>query len=162
MGNESVSVHLGGWLGLQTDATPDGKTSDNDLQYGYVSYRAKESNAVVNLGRVMVFEGVANERVDGIYARTDIKGGFGISAYGGAPVETAADQPGNSTIYGGRLSHQNPGLYTLGLSYLKEEKNSATFRQEEGIDLGEVTDRVDRPLFVEVPLGILAGMRSEK
>jgi hypothetical protein len=32
--------------------------------------------------------------------------------------------------------------------------------QEEGIDLGEVTDRVDRPLFVEVPLGVLAGVRS--
>lgn len=34
--------------------------------------------------------------------------------------------------------------------------------QEEGIDLGDVTDRTDRPLFVEVPLGILAGMRREK
>ena len=34
--------------------------------------------------------------------------------------------------------------------------------QEEGVDLGEVTDRTDRPLFVEVPLGILAGMRREK
>jgi sarcosine oxidase subunit alpha len=34
--------------------------------------------------------------------------------------------------------------------------------QEEGIDLGEVTDRVDRPPFVEVPLGILAGMRTER
>ncbi|MEW6666021.1 MAG: FAD-dependent oxidoreductase [Thermodesulfobacteriota bacterium] len=33
--------------------------------------------------------------------------------------------------------------------------------KEEGIDLGEVTDRVDRPLFVEVPLGILAGMRKK-
>ena len=33
--------------------------------------------------------------------------------------------------------------------------------QEEGVDLGEVTDRTDRPLFVEVPLGILAGMRGE-
>lgn len=29
--------------------------------------------------------------------------------------------------------------------------------QEEGIGLSEVTDRVDRPLFVEVPLGVLAG-----
>ena len=29
--------------------------------------------------------------------------------------------------------------------------------EEEGIDLGTVTDRVDRPLFVEVPIGILAG-----
>ncbi len=32
--------------------------------------------------------------------------------------------------------------------------------KEEGIDLGDVTDRVDRPLFVEVPMGILAGMRG--
>jgi len=32
--------------------------------------------------------------------------------------------------------------------------------QEEGIDLGKVTDRIDRPLFVEVPMGILAGMRE--
>ncbi|MBW1976697.1 MAG: FAD-dependent oxidoreductase [Deltaproteobacteria bacterium] len=31
--------------------------------------------------------------------------------------------------------------------------------EEEGIDLSEVTDRTDRPLFVEVPLGVLAGMR---
>ena len=29
--------------------------------------------------------------------------------------------------------------------------------QEEGIDLKSVTDRVDRPLFVEVPIGIFAG-----
>jgi sarcosine oxidase subunit alpha len=34
--------------------------------------------------------------------------------------------------------------------------------KDEGVDLGDVTDRVDRPLFVEVPLGILAGMRREK
>jgi sarcosine oxidase, subunit alpha len=31
--------------------------------------------------------------------------------------------------------------------------------QEEGIDLGEVTDRVDRPLFIEVPIGMLAGCK---
>lgn len=34
--------------------------------------------------------------------------------------------------------------------------------QEEGIDLEEVTDRVDRPLFVEVPIGCLAGMDGEE
>jgi NADPH-dependent 2,4-dienoyl-CoA reductase/sulfur reductase-like enzyme/Fe-S-cluster-containing hydrogenase component 2/bacterioferritin-associated ferredoxin len=32
--------------------------------------------------------------------------------------------------------------------------------QEEGVDLETVTDRVDRPLFVEVALGTLAGERS--
>jgi NADPH-dependent 2,4-dienoyl-CoA reductase/sulfur reductase-like enzyme/Pyruvate/2-oxoacid:ferredoxin oxidoreductase delta subunit len=33
--------------------------------------------------------------------------------------------------------------------------------KEEGIDLGTVTDRVDRPLFVEVPIGAFAGIREE-
>ncbi len=30
--------------------------------------------------------------------------------------------------------------------------------KEEGVDLGTVTDRVDRPLFVEVPIGVFAGI----
>ena len=33
--------------------------------------------------------------------------------------------------------------------------------QEEGIELAEVTDRVDRPLFVEVPIGVFAGAFGE-
>jgi len=32
--------------------------------------------------------------------------------------------------------------------------------KEEGVDLSEVTDRTDRPLFVEVPMGVLAGARG--
>ncbi len=32
---------------------------------------------------------------------------------------------------------------------------------EEGVDLGTVTDRVDRPLFVEVPIGAFAGITEE-
>jgi NAD(P)H-nitrite reductase large subunit len=33
--------------------------------------------------------------------------------------------------------------------------------QEEGIDLGSVTDRIDRPLFVEVLIGTLAGIDGD-
>jgi sarcosine oxidase subunit alpha len=33
--------------------------------------------------------------------------------------------------------------------------------QEEGINLETVTDRVDRPLFVEVPIGVLAGEQAD-
>jgi hypothetical protein len=32
--------------------------------------------------------------------------------------------------------------------------------KEEGIDLTTVTDGVDRPLFVEVPIGVLAGIKE--
>jgi hypothetical protein len=135
-GTQPVSIHLGGWLRYDLREASFGEERNNGaLSYGYVSYRGKARNAVVNLGRVMVFEGVAAERVDGIYARTDVMGGLGISAFGGVPVETSIDLPGSNTIYGGRISHQDTGLYTIGLSYLKEEKNSETFRQEAGVDL---------------------------
>jgi hypothetical protein len=135
LGKESISVHFGGWLGYDLSNDSFGQNADKDrsVQYGYVSYRAKENNTVVNLGRVMVFEGVASERLDGIYARTDIKGGFGVSVYGGALA--IQGEPNDNTIYGGRLSHQSAGLYTLGISYLKQELNSRSFREEEGIDL---------------------------
>ncbi len=136
LGTSTVSAHLGGWFRYDLRDDSFGRKTNNDLQYAFLTYRAKESNATVNLGRVMVFEGVAAERVDGIYARTDLKAGFGISAYGGAPVLTnEGDDSGTNTIYGARVSHQVDGLYTIGLSYLKEEKNSAAFREEEGVDL---------------------------
>lgn len=146
LGSDSISAHFGGWAGYDFKE----KTGDNDLQYGYLSYRAKTSNALVNVGRVTVFEGAAAERLDGIYARTDLQANLGISAFGGNPVETgnpvdaAAVSSGNNSIYGGRLTHKVPGLYILGVSYLKEERIGADYRKEEGIDLWlHPMDKVD-------------------
>jgi hypothetical protein len=136
LGKENISFQFGGWVRYDlNDNEVDGKDKNSDLQYAYLSFRSAASNGVLNLGRVMVFEGVAAERVDGAYARTDLKGGFGVSAFGGVPVETDIDLPGNNEEYGARVSHQIPGLYVIGLSYLKEEKNSQDFREEEGVDL---------------------------
>jgi hypothetical protein len=135
IGNETVSFHTGGWLREDFQTEEFGKRSNSDLQYSYLSFKSKTDNTVVNLGRVMVFEGVAAERVDGIYARTDVKGGFGISAFGGSPVETEINAPGNNVIYGGRLTHQVGDLYKIGISALKEEKDSQDYRKEEGIDI---------------------------
>ncbi len=133
--DKDLSFQFGGWLRYDLKGEEANGKSNSDLQYGYLSYKSKSNNAVVNLGRVMVFEGVAAERVDGIYARTDVWKGFGVSAFGGIPVETEINLPGNNVIYGGRLSHQIPGLYTIGISALKEEKNGEDFRKEEGVDL---------------------------
>ena len=136
IGNETISFHTGGWLRYDLKDEEFGKKTNNDLQYSYLSFKSKTDNTVVNLGRVMVFEGVAAERVDGLYARTDLMYGFGISAFGGNPVEDGnADLPGDNVIYGGRLSHEMQGLYRVGLSLLKEEKNGDAVRKEEGFDL---------------------------
>jgi hypothetical protein len=131
MGAESISGHFGGWGRFDFRE----ETGDTDIQYAFVSYKRKTDNSVVNLGRVTVFEGVAAERVDGVYARTDLPAGFGISAFGGSPVETVANTAGNDIVYGTRLSHQKQGLYAVGVSFLKAEKNDTDFRKEEGVDL---------------------------
>jgi len=135
IGSETVSFHTGGWLRQDFETAEFGKESNSDLQYSYLSFKSKIDNTVVNLGRVMVFEGVAAERVDGLYARTDLNGGFGISAFGGSPVETEINTPGNNLIYGGRLSHQMGDIYKIGISALEEDKDSLAYRKEEGIDL---------------------------
>ena len=131
MGAESISAHFGGWFRYDLED----ETADKDVQYGYLSIRGKTANSIVNLGRVLVFEGAAAERVDGLYARTDLQGNFGISAFGGAPVETGIDVPGNNVIYGARISHNLADVYRIGISYLKEEKNDAEVREEEGLDV---------------------------
>ncbi len=135
IGKETISFHTGGWLRYDLQQEEFGKKSNSDLQYSYLSIKSTTDNAIVNLGRVMVFEGVAAERVDGVYTRTDLKGGFGISAFGGSPVETNINEPGNNLIYGGRLYHQFGDLYRIGVSGLKEEKNGEDYRKEAGFDV---------------------------
>lgn len=136
LGREELSFHFGGSLRYDLRDETNGKDKNSDLQYAYLSYRHKEANAVVNAGRVMVFEGVAAERVDGIYGRADLKMGFDASAFYGVPVMTnEGDDSGTNTVYGARVSHRKDGLYVIGASYLKQEKNSSDFREEEGVDL---------------------------
>lgn len=135
IGNETISFHTGGWMHYDFRDDELGRKSPSDLQYAYLSFKSKTDNTIVNLGRVMVFEGVAAERVDGAYARTDLMGGFGISAFGGIPVETNIDEPGDNVIYGARLSQGLGDVYRIGVSALKEEKDSMDYRKEGGIDV---------------------------
>ncbi|HEX9113595.1 MAG TPA: hypothetical protein VF888_04530 [Nitrospirota bacterium] len=57
-----VSAHFGGWYRYDLNQ----QTTNKDVQYGYLSFKSKAANSMVNLGRIMVADGVAAERVDGI------------------------------------------------------------------------------------------------
>lgn len=135
VGSADVSFHFGGWARADLTGETLGKKTNNELQYAYVTYRRPTSNAIVSAGRLYVFEGVASEQIDGLYTRTDLKGAFGVAVYGGSPVETDVNTRRGDSIYGARVSHELRGTYVVGLSYLKEDDNSADFREEEGIDL---------------------------
>jgi hypothetical protein len=132
---DSVSFNFGGWYRYDLQSESAGGRDNDDLQYAYLSIKKRSGNALLDLGRVLVHEGLASEQIDGIHARTDLKGGLTIAAYGGSPVETTSDTRRGDLVAGGRIAQGQPGYYIIGLSHLDEQNNRSSFRREEGIDI---------------------------
>lgn len=126
LGDDNMSLHLYGWgrTDLGGNSYNDEKNAGN-LTYGYLQYRFKQANADIRAGRLFIHEGIVNEQLDGISARTDLPLGFGLSAFGGATVHTAhiygenSDGKGN-TLSGGRANYRYKGLLEVGLSGVYE------------------------------------------
>jgi hypothetical protein len=131
----ALSFYVGGWGRVDLGDRSTDKYYNQDLQYGYLNYRGKQNNFVVNLGRQFVTEGVAAERIDGIYARSDLAAGFGASAFVGDPVVTQPSNYGGDFIYGGRVSQSMPKYYSIGISALQTTDSGVRLREEEGVDL---------------------------
>jgi hypothetical protein len=141
-----VSFYFGAWGRADlADKTTD-KYSDADLQYAYLSYKAAKNNTVVNIGRQFVTEGVATEKLDGLYLRSDFAYGIGAAAFAGKSVITEPSYKGGNVIYGARLTQSMPKYYTVGLSALKSDDTDASsrYREEMGLDLWvRPIDKVD-------------------
>lgn len=122
IGDGNLSLHLYGWerLDLADRSTPDGP-NDGNLTYGYLDYRFPTANAQVKAGRFFVNDGVAAEQIDGVSARADLKKGFTLAMFGGAPVKLDRDQQSKGDyIVGGRGSYRLKGILELGVSGLRE------------------------------------------
>jgi hypothetical protein len=141
-----VSFYFGAWGRADlADKTTD-KYTDADLQYAYLSYKAAKNNTVVNIGRQFISEGVASEKIDGLYLRSDFAYGIGASAFAGKSVITEPSYKGGNFIYGARLTQSMPKYYTIGLSALKSDDTEAKsrYREELGLDLWvHPIDKVD-------------------
>lgn len=135
LGTEAVSFSAGGWYRYYLQSADFDKKDAGDLQYAYLTIRKSASNAYINLGRVLVNEGSLSSQLDGAAARTDLRGGFTIGAFGGSPLETGLDTRSGDSVYGGRIAHSVSGIYTIGAAYLKEKNDGKDFRKEEGIDV---------------------------
>ncbi|MBT1072229.1 hypothetical protein [Pelotalea chapellei] len=128
LGDGNLSLHLYGWGRMDLgDKSFNNDRADGSLTYGFLKYRFNHANAQIRAGRLFVTEGIVNEQIDGVSARTELPMGFGISAFGGATVHTA-DISGENTdgkgdgIYGGRLNYRYGGKLELGVSGLYETK----------------------------------------
>jgi len=135
LGDGNLSAHLYGWLTLDLGEGRDRISQEEDrvdgsLTYGYLQYRFNHANARARGGRFFVTEGIINEQVDGVSARTDLPYGFGVSAFGGATVPTVSipgagtDGKGNG-IFGGRVNYRKGGLLEVGLSGIYESSAPA-------------------------------------
>lgn len=128
LGDGNLSLHFYGWgradLG---DKSYNNDSLGGSFTYGYLRYRFKGANADIRAGRLFVREGIINEHVDGVSARTELPLGFGLSAFGGATVHTKhlygekSDGKGDY-IYGGRANYRYKGLFELGVSGVYEGK----------------------------------------
>ena len=132
-----LSFHLYGWgrADFADNDYYDDQTS-GELLYGYVEYRREENRCSLRLGRQYVFEGVANEAIDGLRLSGDIGDYFSLSLYGGQPVGLDSEQGRDGdSIYGGRLSNRLGTHYEYGVSYKKTENDSETVEEMVGFDL---------------------------
>lgn len=128
MADGNLSLHFYGWGRADlADRSYNSDKSSGSLNYGYLRYKFSEANADIRAGRFLVREGIVNEHVDGVSARSDLPLGLGLSAFGGATVHSRhlygekSDGKGD-TIFGGRASYRYKGLLELGASGLYEGK----------------------------------------
>lgn len=122
----NLSLHLYGWGRADlADKSYSSSATDGSITYGYLQYRFTEAGADLRAGRFFVREGIVNEQVDGVSARTGLPYGFVLSAFGGAPVHTrhlfgeTSDGKGDS-IFGGRAGYRYKGMFEVGLSGVYE------------------------------------------
>lgn len=132
----TTSLHIGGWgrVDLADKSSRDDYT-DGDLQFGYLSFQGAKNNVVVNAGRQLVVEGVATQRLDGLYARSDFARGFAAAAYVGSPVVSEPNLRADDLVGGARVTHSDKKYYTIGISALASFEGGSRYREEEGVDI---------------------------
>ena len=88
LGTDNLSLHLFGWgrTDLSDASNFDGTKSAGYLNYGYLQYQFSKANAEIKAGRFTVNQSTGFEQVDGVSARTDLRGGFTLSGFAGKPV----------------------------------------------------------------------------
>ena len=129
-------LRVGGWGRVDLADETYGRTSNGELQYAFLGWRAPQLNAEARVGRVSLTAGVArNEVFDGILLGSDLPAGFDVTVFGGIPVETDIGGRSKDSLYGARVSQGMPGLYRIGASYLKEENAGSAAREEAGADV---------------------------
>ncbi|MBK7292740.1 MAG: hypothetical protein IPI84_02840 [Holophagaceae bacterium] len=135
LGSDNLSLHLFGWgrTDLSDSSNLDGSKTSGYLNYGYLQYRFNQANAEIKAGRFTVNQSTGFEQVDGVSLRTDLRGGFTVSAFGGRPVLYKTVDPTaqkdydfqRDFIFGTRLGWRLSKRGEIGVSYLQHGTKAA-------------------------------------
>jgi hypothetical protein len=131
LGSDNLSLHLFGWgqADLGGDSTfYNGSKSAGYLSSAYLQYKFDQANAEIKAGRFTANQSTGFEQIDGVSARTDLRGGFSISGFAGKPVLYNTVDPAaqadykyqSDLIFGTRLAWRLPQVTEIGLSYLQD------------------------------------------
>jgi hypothetical protein len=154
VGTDALSLHFFGWgtTDLQDASSLGGKNRGN-LTYGYAQYDFAQANAQIKAGRFSINQGVGMEVVDGIAARTDLKHGFYVSGFFGAPVVFKNESGDNQRdvafqrdiIVGARLGWRFAMMGEVGVDFLQEGSQAAK-------DIPQTPDYTRRQLGVDLKI----------
>lgn len=127
-----VSVHANGWGRLNLADNYNEKDTAGEILHAYLQYTSPARDLLVRAGRQFLFEGVARDSFDGIYAKSHALQSLVLSAYAGSPVTLASSEGRkNDLIAGGGVAYALPKYFEIGASYKYIADNGK--RDEENI-----------------------------
>ncbi len=143
-GVDLAEPHFGQGGGLWNNGANTDSRVAGDINLGFVRADFAGRAVSVRLGRQFVAEGAARmTHLDGAELRLVLPGGFGLSGYAGAPVQSRFEALGGplttgntraTVTTGGRASWRYPGLLDVGASAAFATDRGDPSRQEVGAD----------------------------
>ncbi len=134
--SEGLSFHFHGW-GRHDLSGNDfyEEDTEGELLYGYLTYHFPLGGPVLNIGRQSIFNGITDERIDGLRVETPFLSSFFLSAYAGVPSSDGDDeQREDHQIYGGRFDYKINSAYDIGMYYQTVRETRESDDEKIGVD----------------------------
>lgn len=132
---EGVRVVVSGWGGMFPGEPRDGQAASGDLDLGYVEGGILHGRLTLRAGRQRVVGGAArSSQLDGMTAAVGLGRGFGLAAYGGAPVAPRFGVARGDAMAGARAFWRPTPDTELGASFVQLLERGLTARQDVAID----------------------------
>lgn len=132
---DNMAIVVSAWGEAVAYEPRDGKHLLGDVDAAYLEGHALNQHLNLRLGRQFVFAGTgAAAQIDGLNVQSRIAGGFGVSAFVGAPVKPRFDVARGDLVFGGRASWRHGLEREIGVSLFQMRDDGRIGRFFAGAD----------------------------